>query len=207
MSNSASLPLNWRAQLSASLHRHRSDPSSRYLQLATVDVSGHPRNRTIVFRGFLEGTECLQFATDSRSEKVLQLHHQPRSELCWSFAKTREQFRIAGSVQVIMAAHHMPEGQHHTYQWERAQLWEQLSDNSRLLWYWPDPKAKRAAALDFIQSLPAAGMDHPPENFVMLLLSPTYIDHLQLKGDDHYPQTRHIYRKQEQGWIGQAVNP
>ncbi len=207
MSDSASLSLNWRAQLSASLHRHRSDPSSRYLQLATVDTSGHPRNRTIVFRGFLEGTECLQFATDSRSDKVSQLQHHPWSELCWSFAKTREQFRIAGSVQVIMAAHHMPEGQQHTYQRERMQLWEQLSDNSRLLWYWPDPKAKRAEAQDFIPSLPAAAADHPPENFVMLLLSPTAIDHLQLKGDKHYPQMRHLYSKREQGWICQAVNP
>lgn len=46
---------SWRTLLQAALHRNRSDAGVRYLQLATVDPWGHPRNRTVVFRGFFGG--------------------------------------------------------------------------------------------------------------------------------------------------------
>lgn len=47
--------LGWRARLDASIARTRQDRGSNYVQLATVDPAGHPRNRTVVFRGFVAG--------------------------------------------------------------------------------------------------------------------------------------------------------
>jgi pyridoxamine 5'-phosphate oxidase len=63
----------WRLPLARALHRNRSIPASRYLQLATVRSDGRPANRTVVFRGFAPDTDWLQFVTDSRSQKVEQL--------------------------------------------------------------------------------------------------------------------------------------
>ncbi|NES70384.1 MAG: pyridoxamine 5'-phosphate oxidase, partial [Okeania sp. SIO2D1] len=53
----------WRSPLSRALHRNRSLSYARYLQLATVTAEGQPKNRTIVFRGFLEETNHLKFIT------------------------------------------------------------------------------------------------------------------------------------------------
>ncbi|MEO1006929.1 MAG: pyridoxamine 5'-phosphate oxidase, partial [Cyanobacteria bacterium J06638_38] len=41
----------WRSLLSGAIHRNRSQPHSRYFQLATVTPEGYPANRTVVFRG------------------------------------------------------------------------------------------------------------------------------------------------------------
>jgi hypothetical protein len=88
----------WRSHLAAALHRNRSLRFARYLQLATVRVDGRPANRTVVFRGFLEETNCLKFVTDIRSQKVEEINLYPWGEICWYFPKTREQFRIAGKL-------------------------------------------------------------------------------------------------------------
>jgi pyridoxamine 5'-phosphate oxidase len=51
----------WRSLLSGAIHRSRSQPHSRYFQLATVNSSGQPTNRTVVFRGFLDDQHNQQF--------------------------------------------------------------------------------------------------------------------------------------------------
>jgi pyridoxamine 5'-phosphate oxidase len=53
----------WRSPLSRALHRDGSKPHSRYFQLATVQANGHPANRTVVFRGFLNDTNQLKIIT------------------------------------------------------------------------------------------------------------------------------------------------
>ena len=96
----------WRSPLSRALHRNRSLPNARYVQLATVRPDGSPANRTIVFRGFVEEPFCnstplydtLQFVTDRRSEKVIEIEHQVLGEVCWYFPNTREQFRAPSTV-------------------------------------------------------------------------------------------------------------
>ena len=83
----------WRSPLARALHRNRSLPHLKFVQLATVDAEGMPHNRTIVYRGLVDETHQLKFVTDHRSEKIAQLQAQPRVELCWYFTKTREQRR------------------------------------------------------------------------------------------------------------------
>ncbi|MEO0803680.1 MAG: Npun_F5749 family FMN-dependent PPOX-type flavoprotein [Cyanobacteria bacterium J06642_2] len=188
---------SWKSSLRGALHRHRSDPGARFVQFATVTPAGDPCNRTVVFRGFVPDTELLQFAVDRRSEKIAHLQAQPRAALCWYFSKTREQFRISGSVSVVTSDSDGP------WQLSRDRLWESLSSKGKLLWYWPQPKAPRTPSETFTRALPAEA-DEPPESFVLLLLHPTEVDWLQLRGD---PQHRFLYLLGPEGWQGREVNP
>ena len=72
----------WRSLLSRALHQNRSLPYARYFQLATVRANGHPANRTVVFRGFLDDTNQLKIITDSRSQKIEQIAQQSWGEAC-----------------------------------------------------------------------------------------------------------------------------
>ena len=116
----------WRSHIARALHRNRSKPYSRYLQLATVNTHGLPTNRTVVFRGFLENSNQLQIITDLRSDKVTDIRHQPWGEICWYFTKTREQFRIAGNLILIDSDY--PES---GLLQQRKQVWQKLSDSAR----------------------------------------------------------------------------
>ncbi|MFS8868720.1 pyridoxamine 5'-phosphate oxidase, partial [Synechococcus sp. OH30] len=89
----------------------------------------------------------------------------------------------------------------------RQQLWQQISEKGRLLWFWPEPKGPLAPPEAFIEELPPEKASLPPPTFVLLLLDPTEVDHLQLKGDAIYPQRRTLYERSPQGWQRRAVNP
>ncbi len=205
-SHTSTIPApHWRALVQAALYRHRSDPTARYLQLATVDTNHHPQNRTIAFRGFVEDSDQLQFAVDSRSEKLPQILANPQAQICWYFRKTREQFRISGRLTPIMAPHLMLQPETET-QTLREKLWDQISERSRALWFWPDPKGVRADTDDYVPKI--AKEVEVPDTFVLLLLDPTEVDHLELKGDESYPQVRHLHiRKAPDQWVRYPVNP
>ena len=128
----------WRSHLSHALHCNRSQPYSRYLQLATVDTQGLPTNRTVVFRGFLEDSNQLQFITDARSHKIAHIQAQPWAEICWYFTKSREQFRLLGQLVLVKATDLEP-----NLQLARQQVWQKLSDSARQQFCWPEPGAKR----------------------------------------------------------------
>jgi PPOX class probable FMN-dependent enzyme len=188
----------WRSPLSRALHRNRSLPYARYFQLATVQPDGKPSNRTVVFRGFSE-SGCVQVVTDQRSEKIADIHAHPWGEICWYFPKTREQFRILGSIRVV--SHESTDDQLVA---TRQELWQKLSDNARQQFVWPLPGHPRdhQSAFD-VDSPPAT---HPVPHFSVLLLEPSYVDHLELKGN---PQDRHIYQlsSDHTQWTTQVVNP
>ncbi|MBD1863516.1 MULTISPECIES: Npun_F5749 family FMN-dependent PPOX-type flavoprotein [Trichocoleus] len=188
----------WRSPLSRALHRNRSQPEARFLQLATIQLNGQPANRTVVFRGFLNDTDQLKFVTDTRSEKTEQIEQNPKAEACWYFIKTREQFRIAGTLTLIHATD--PDS---ALQQARKTAWQELSDAARLQFAWPTPGEPRADT--------AAFAPQPPDNteplpyFCLLLLEPERVDHLELRGE---PQNRCLYqRDQNQVWSAQAINP
>uniref|UniRef100_B8HVY3 Pyridoxamine 5'-phosphate oxidase-related FMN-binding n=1 Tax=Cyanothece sp. (strain PCC 7425 / ATCC 29141) TaxID=395961 RepID=B8HVY3_CYAP4 len=190
--------LSWRSQLARALHRNRALADSRYLQLATVGKNGRPANRTLVFRGFLGQTDSLQFATDARSAKVEQIEDCPWGEICWYFAKTREQFRISGSLQVIGSEDQQP-----YLQQARTQLWQNLSDPARLQFGWPAPAAPRSATTAFAP--PTPDRHTPLPQFCLLLFDPQQVDHLELRGN---PQNRWLYCRNSTGtWESRAVNP
>lgn len=187
----------WRSPLARALHRNRSQPHSRYFQLATVQPDGRPANRTVVFRGFVGDTNLLKIITDTRSQKFDQIVHQPWAEACWYFTVTREQFRIAGEVSLIDA--NSPDLD---LQKARQSTWQDLSDNARLQFAWPHPGKPR----DDQQAFSASFLDPtaPPPNFCLLLLDSTQVEHLELRGD---PQNRWSYLRSGHTWSTTAINP
>ncbi|MGI0490531.1 Npun_F5749 family FMN-dependent PPOX-type flavoprotein [Alkalinema pantanalense CENA528] len=189
----------WRSPLARALHRNRSQLESRYAQLATVRPDGKPANRTIVFRGFWGETNQLKFVTDARSEKVQHYQHSRWAELCWYFPKTREQFRILGELQLVTATE--PDL---TLQMARSQAWQDLSDRARAQFAWPTPAQPRATQA-LLTTDDVLDLTQPLVSFCLLLLDPTGVDHLELRGD---PQNRWIYdRPANSPWQVQAVNP
>lgn len=189
----------WRILLSRALHLNRSQPYSRYFQLATVTSEGLPKNRTVVFRGYLNNTNQIKIVTDLRSEKVTQIEHKTWGEICWYFTKTREQFRLAGSLTLITANY-----PNSNLQKERFLAWQQLSDSARLQFAWPYP-GKPKIEDDLVFSCLSPSPDEPLANFCLLLLDPQQVDHLELRGN---PQNRCQYFLDEsKTWIIQEVNP
>ncbi|HEY9762151.1 MAG TPA: Npun_F5749 family FMN-dependent PPOX-type flavoprotein [Trichocoleus sp.] len=188
----------WRPLLARALHRNRSRPYSRYLQLATLRPNGKPANRTVVFRGFLQDTNALTFVTDIRSEKVGHLAHQPWAEACWYFTETREQFRLAGELSLVES-----QTADTCLQAIRQQAWESLSDNARMQFTWPPSGQPRAEQAAF--EAPAPHPSIPLDSFCLLLLDPIEVDHLELRGN---PQDRTQYKLSSPNvWTVEAVNP
>jgi pyridoxamine 5'-phosphate oxidase len=188
----------WRQILTGVLHRNRKHPYSRYFQLATVQTDGYPANRTVVFRGFLNNTDQLKIITDSRSQKISDIKHQPFAEACWYFTETREQFRLLGKLTLIGANN----GDVEQLSW-RASTWQELSDNARIQFAWAHPGKERANPEAFAPPQPDAVKPLP--EFCLLLLDPVKVDHLQLRGE---PQNRYLYTRDALGnWTCLEINP
>jgi pyridoxamine 5'-phosphate oxidase len=196
----------WRSPLARNLHKHRSEPQARFLQLATIAANGYPANRTVVFRGFLDGSigthpagNQLKFVTDARSQKVSQIEQNSKCEACWYFPKTREQFRITGNLISINYACLDLEMQAARYT-----AWQELSDPARLQFAWPEPGQLRADDPQYFYSHQPHEM-LPLDNFCLLLLEPVQVDRLELRGS---PQNRWLFTLDAaQAWMVQAINP
>ncbi len=187
----------WRSPLARALHRNRALAYARYLQLATVRADQRPANRTIVFRGFLNTTNQLQFVTDARSEKADQINDVAWGEACWYFPKTREQFRLAGRLTLVATTNTDA-----LLQQARQLVWQQLSDAARTQFAWAHPGKPRTNDGEFNVPVPDATVPLP--SFCLLLLDPDRVDHLELRGD---PQNRWLYQQVDQDWSMQAINP
>lgn len=187
----------WRSPLARALHRNRSLPYARYVQLATVQLDGRPANRTVVFRGFWNDTNQLKFVTDARSEKTAQIGQLPFAEVCWYFPTTREQFRLSGRLTLITA-----EEADLDRQTARHVAWRELSDAARAQFAWADPGQPRAAREAF--EGPPTDPNQPLPQFCLLLLAVDRVDHLELRGD---PQNRYLYSLSGSDWKVQEVNP
>ncbi|MEO0967381.1 MAG: Npun_F5749 family FMN-dependent PPOX-type flavoprotein [Cyanobacteria bacterium J06639_18] len=189
----------WRSYLARALQKNRSQPHSRYFQLATVQSDGYPANRTVVFRGFLEDSNQLKIITDVRSEKIIQIHHQARGEICWYFTVTREQFRLAGELTLVDYNH--PDSR---LQAARHSTWEQISDHARSQFTWANPGEPKSKNTKYFL-ISNIDINKPLDNFCLLLLDPVKVDHLQLRGD---PQNRCLYILDNSGiWNTTEVNP
>ncbi|MFM7425245.1 MAG: pyridoxamine 5'-phosphate oxidase, partial [Elainella sp.] len=138
----------------------------------------------------------LKLIADRRSQKIDQLAHQPWAEVCWYFPKTREQFRLSGTMAVVQ-----PESTDPELQQARQTQWQDLSDSARLQFVWPHPRQSRAKS-GFTPDPPDPIL--PLTNFCLLLLDPVQVDHLELRGD---PQNRSLYCYINGNWTVKSVNP
>ena len=158
----------WVNALRQALKRNRREAFSRYFQLATVDASGNPRARTVVYRGLDDDGQSPLFITDTRSNKMHNLHLQP-VEACWYFPISREQFRIAGRAEVFTPVHR-----------QHAIIWRGLSDTARVQFFWPAP-GNVLIDVDSTQESPNShDISMPPESFCVVAIRPERIDHLCL---------------------------
>ncbi|MBV5260828.1 pyridoxamine 5'-phosphate oxidase [Synechococcus moorigangaii CMS01] len=190
----------WRSPLARALHRNKSQPHHRFFQLATVTPEGKPSNRTVVFRGFRDGSNDLKIITDQRSEKMCHLAACPDAEIAWYFTKTREQFRLGGRVQWVTAGASSSSPFHQ----ERQYTWQGLSDAARAQFVWPQPGDRRSENPTDFQPVPINASE-PVSNFVLLIFQVTKVDHLELRGN---PQNRFFYHlEDDQTWHWQNVNP
>jgi PPOX class probable FMN-dependent enzyme len=194
----------WRSHLARSLQQHLNQPEAKFLHLATVGHDQRPRNRTVVFRGFLENgdrfstplTDCLKIVTDIRSQKANQITENPWAEASWYFTKTRSQYRISGKLLLVDS-----DCQDSELQSARLETWQALSDPARIQFSWAHPREPR---VHFPKTEPPAA-DAPLSSFCLLLLEPYEVDRLELRGT---PQNRWIYWRDEQGnWLEKEVNP
>ena len=190
----------WRSPIAWALHRNRSLAYARYVQLATVDASHRPENRTMVFRGWLEPMSQLKFVTDIRSTKAMNLlaDASPCAEGCWYFPKTREQFRLSGTLTLI--ASQSTTTSHHK---ARQEAWQQMSDVGRVQFAWETPGADRSedpAAFNPPQPDP----NQPLDTFCLLLLEAVTVTHLELRGE---PQSCYLYELLDGEWQTRSINP
>jgi PPOX class probable FMN-dependent enzyme len=137
-------------------------------------------------------------ATDVRSDKINALSDHPQGAACWYFAKTREQFRLRGSLRLVTASTEDP------WQHQRQQVWQAQSDKARQSYTWPSPGQPRSPQSPeaFEASPPDPQQPHP--HFGLLVLVPTWVDHLELRGD---PQNRYQYVHRGDRWQTTPVNP
>ena len=188
----------WRQVLARSLHRNRALIYARYFQLATVRADGRPANRTVVFRGFLPESNQIAIITDRRSQKIEQIEQNAEAEICWYFPKTREQFRLAGTLYIVDAGHL-------NERWQRAyhEIWHKLSEAARAQFYGIAPG--QPLAQELIETESKSALDSIPESFRLLVFEPKDLDYLDLKTHPH--DHRHHWLDEAEEWQAESLTP
>ncbi|MFT4937841.1 MAG: pyridoxamine 5'-phosphate oxidase [Paraglaciecola sp.] len=194
-----SVPL-WRECLTKAQQDNASKQHCQYIQLATCDNAGVPECRTLVFRGFAEQSDSLIAHTDLRSEKIRHIRANNRGEICWYFSETREQFRLAGTIEIVATEKHFLGD-------VRKQHWQKLSSLARASYY----QAAPGSALDGEQEnsdkqITAEKINGAPaKTFALLIFKPSSIDHLLLQPT---PQRRSLHKLNSSNtWHSERVNP
>ena len=183
----------WFDAIKQSIRKNKRAKENRYFQLATLSQDGSPSNRTVVFRGFVDGSNSIKAITDTRSSKFTEIESNALCEVCWYFGITREQFRIKAAAAIDHAENSQ----------ERLKVWSELSASAKEQFFWAAPGAPLRSLVDD-QCISSQAVEEPPSSFALLVLSPISVDHLTLKGS---PQTRWYSKKSEDGWSANAVNP
>ena len=183
----------WVESLRKAIRKNKRARENRYFQLATVSQKGSPSNRTVVFRGFVQGSDSIKAITDKRSRKLIEIEGNPLCEICWYFNVTREQFRIKASVEI----------DHQANSRERLIAWSELSAPAKEQFFW-DPPGARLCSLVGEKSTLTQCTEEPPASFALLVMSPIAVDHLILKGT---PQSRWYSNRSDDGWSAVALNP
>lgn len=207
----------WRQRMLRSLHLNRSQPQSKYYQVAGLSDEGRPTNRTMVFRGFKDKTNDLLSITDLRSDKVAAWHEESESltfiEICWYFAKTREQYRISAKVATLT---HSVTDEHDKSL--RLATWNKLSNNAKEAFSQPSPgipfnNANESGELSYSETMKESSSKRIDtkmmadktrlinENFVVTIFTPYKVDFLDLKSTPH----NRLISKVESGWKEQKV--
>jgi pyridoxamine 5'-phosphate oxidase len=85
----------------------------------------------------------------------------------------------------------------------RQLVWQQMSDSGRIQFAWATPGADRSHEPNAFDP-PQPNAQQPLDNFCLLLLAPTSVDHLELRGE---PQNRYLYELSAGEWGLRELNP
>ncbi|MFQ3249706.1 pyridoxamine 5'-phosphate oxidase family protein [Glaciecola sp.] len=148
---------DWKIRLDKSLNSNKGQSHSKFYQVASVTADGMPKNRTMVFRGFLANSEKFVSVTDIRSDKIKEWESSSsqKFEICWYFVESREQYRISGHVQILSSdsvISHIESADNKQSKSEAASLireqWNKLSKAAKEQFYCAEPKAPFDDELD-----------------------------------------------------------
>lgn len=185
----------WLGLWRAALTRNKRE---RYVQVATVSPDGLPQVRTVVLRGTANAGEPY-FYTDTRSQKAAALAEHPLAELHVYWSKTKEQFRVRGTVTFTVQ-------QDNDWQARRRELWHAQREQARQLLLGAPPSTP-LEQLDSDLEQHYASLDtsqkEPPNTFALVAITPSWVDYLKLA----QPQVRQQYHLTEAGWQGGQVVP
>lgn len=190
----------WRKLLSTSLETNAHLKHSKYFQLATVKLDGRAANRTVVFRGFVEGTDKIKFTTDSRTAKVGQIRANSYGEICWYFTDSWEQFRILGVLDLIDDSTTDP-----IKLSLRERAWFDSSIKSRSQFAGPSPR------LPVLEGGPEPQVDAsqgPLHSFCLVTVEAEEVDYYNLKEGKRILFHRSVQgQNQDFHWNEEVVNP
>lgn len=173
-------------------------PESKYVQLATVDKNNQPSVRTVVFREFVQSTSDIIIHTDIRSEKMRHLSHCRNVQICWYFSQSREQFRISGDVEMV-------DSNNESLRHLRVAQWQKLSKAAKSAYFAGHPGT--TLPLDDVNQHSVHTQNDFSEvsnKFVLLLVRPHQVDHLDLKTNPH---TRIASKLENNFWQEKRLNP
>jgi pyridoxamine 5'-phosphate oxidase len=156
-----------------------------------VDRSDAPHARSVICRR-IDDDGQLYYTSDARSDKNSQVHAEPRVELVFWLPRSRTEFRVAGEMRIVSS------GQDETL---RREIWREMSDESRSIFFWPTPGV--AVAGDDVYPEAVSADVNPPANFEILILRPTQVERLVLSVQPH----RRRRWRADASWNGVDVNP
>tara|TARA_Y100000589_G_scaffold281075_1_gene277815 strand:+ start:981 stop:1529 length:549 start_codon:yes stop_codon:yes gene_type:complete len=181
--NNINLPL-WRQKLKASQSKEGKLSSNRWIQIANVSQNNQPRVRTVVFRGWIDSTTMLIY-TDKRTEKFKDLKLNNNIEVLWLFYKSQSQYRFKGNAYEVE---------------NDAKYWDNLSEKTKMPWFWPSPGEKLDPVKDFLSIKDCVSK---PNNFSVLKIIINEVDLLKLENPVH---KRYIW-KEKDNWECMEVYP
>ena len=173
----------WRQILKSVRRKEEHLPSSKWIQLATINENHEPRLRTVVFREWIDNTSFIIF-TDRRSEKVIDIKENKSVEILWLFSKSKSQFRFKGKAEFIH---------------DSKKYWNKLSEKSKEKWFWPHPgKIREEFSLNNISFKSSA-----PYDFLVIKINIEITELLELTKPFH---KRYLWGK-DNNWKLIELNP
>ena len=157
--------------------------------LGTTSTDGGPRVRAVILRDVDRSAGHVMVATNTLSDKVAEMGHQPRVALTLYDDDHGVQLRIRGTAEVVRD------------QMERRRAWERFSPSSRHLY------ASRLVPGTPIADQPLDGQDADEtamERFAWIRIDMTDLDWLDLSGDPHI---RWQFTRDGSRWRGQEIVP
>ncbi|WP_271782070.1 pyridoxamine 5'-phosphate oxidase family protein [Aquimarina algiphila] len=161
------------------------DHPFRYFTLATSDINGTPKMRTVVLR---ETNDQLQliFYTDKRSEKMNHIKEHDAVSLLFFDTERLLQISIQANAKII------------TDDSKLQSIWNQIPQNSRKEYtskLSPGKAIKNPEAVDYLEG---------KHFFSVIKIIPNRIEYLRLKRPNHI---RVLFKKENTNWKGMFLVP